>query len=494
MTTPILLIHGYGAESAQTDATSITGIYGQLPARLRAAYGNAAVFDLDVSRYLTLNDGVTIDDLSFALDRALNADFKNLLDGGFNVAIHSTGALVIRNWLRNFGDNYPNKPLRRLLYLAGALFGSGWAHIGKGQLAKWARFVFQDGAERGVHVLDALELGSSWTIDLHQHFLQPGFGLVEHYGVREAAVIGTQPSFEWFIVPIRYAHEDGSDGVVRVPAGNPNFNYVRVVSNEAGRTIAWADLQTAVAAHESGAVTDPKATYYEIASPDSVAASDRPAAPFAVAYGRAHTGSTGIVQQVTDQVFNLVRAAFDTPDENWSTVAGLFAAQTAATYTQAAAANTAPLPIKWVTDSRSLYDRHAQVIFRVRDQDGRPVEHFDIFFNNVAVASANALPIGDLFEDEHVNDVTANCICFYLRATKWDGTTWVDRVAQVGEFVLEVTAVEPSTDSIRYVPLSLSVEPSELAQWIAPHTTTIVDVELLRIPGPDVFMIAKATP
>jgi hypothetical protein len=35
---PIVLIHGYSAESQQTDHDSITGIYGDLPHDLRQSY------------------------------------------------------------------------------------------------------------------------------------------------------------------------------------------------------------------------------------------------------------------------------------------------------------------------------------------------------------------------------------------------------------------------------------------------------------------------
>ena len=95
---PILFIHGYSAESSGTDPTSIKGIYGNgttntnLPDDLRSAY---KVIELDLSRYISLNDSVTINDISRALDGALRRDYPNLLASGFNVITHSTGALVI---------------------------------------------------------------------------------------------------------------------------------------------------------------------------------------------------------------------------------------------------------------------------------------------------------------------------------------------------------------------------------------------------------------
>ena len=42
---------------------------------------------------------------------------------------NSTGALVVRNWLRRHSPR--PSPIERLIYLAGANFGSGWAHVGR---------------------------------------------------------------------------------------------------------------------------------------------------------------------------------------------------------------------------------------------------------------------------------------------------------------------------------------------------------------------------
>ena len=168
---PIVLIHGYSAESKQTTSAAIQQIYGTLPQALRDAYGSDGVIEIDLSRYITLEDGLTIDDISRAFDRVLKAEFASLLLGKFHVIIHSTGALVVRNWLRLFSPK--PSPIANLIYLAGANFGSGWGHIGKGQLAKWARLVFEGGAERGMQILDALELGAERTLDLHLQFLRP---------------------------------------------------------------------------------------------------------------------------------------------------------------------------------------------------------------------------------------------------------------------------------------------------------------------------------
>ena len=90
---PIVLIHGYSAEG-EDGAANIPKIYGSLPQSLKQIYGRKGVVEINLSRYISLEDGVTIDDISRALDRALHQDFPHLLQGRFHVIIHSTGALV----------------------------------------------------------------------------------------------------------------------------------------------------------------------------------------------------------------------------------------------------------------------------------------------------------------------------------------------------------------------------------------------------------------
>lgn len=65
---PIVLIHGYSAESPASDPTSIASIYGILSQRLRASYD---VVEVDLSRYVRLNDSVSFADIARGLNRAL---------------------------------------------------------------------------------------------------------------------------------------------------------------------------------------------------------------------------------------------------------------------------------------------------------------------------------------------------------------------------------------------------------------------------------------
>ncbi len=489
---PIVLIHGYSAESKETTKAAITGIYGTLPRALRDLYGRDAVVEIDLSRYVSLEDGVTVDDISRALDRALREEFPHLLTGRFHVIVHSTGALVIRNWIRRFSKK--PSPIRNLIHLAGANFGSGWAHIGKGQLVKWARMVFQAGTERGVQVLDALELGSDWTIDLHLHFLRPGTTMAGDYKIYEYVIVGSQADVAWYPIPIRYAKEDGSDGVVRVSASNLNVHYIRFGPTAEAVAVGWSEAARQAGAHmrRSGV----RRAFYEVKEQSRPGLAGRPEIPFAVPYECAHSGEEmGIVTgaRPRPQVLRLIQVALDTRPQQWPARVAAFRGETEETYRRVLARQAPAWWKKWLEEPRAQYDPHAQVIFRLRDQDGRPVRHYDIFFDSVGGKTDPSLAIGRLFEDKHVNDVSPHIITFYLRTDPFSAeqNAWVPRIPAVNGSFLEVSGVEPETGEILYLPLRFEFTPTQLVQWIQGHRTAIVDVELFRLPSPEIFRLVR---
>lgn len=489
---PIVLIHGYSAESKNTDPASIESIYGSMPQALRTLYGNNSVVEIDLSRYVSLEDGLHIDDISRAFDRALHSEaYAHLPAKGFDCIIHSTGALVIRNWLRKFSPR--PSPLGNLIYLAGANLGSGWAHIGKGQLAKWGRLVFQAGTERGVRVLDALELGSEEAIDLHLYFTEAKNSPDKVFTVREHVIIGTQADVSWFEAPLRYAKEDGSDGVIRVAASNLNFIYCQLGPTSEALALGWETVTAELESHLARA--GDRSVYYEKKGASMPGTAGRPEVPFAIPYECAHSGAAmGVVtgESCRSQVLRLIDRAIASDDANWQDRVAFFHNETTATYSNVATRQQ-PAWWPWSGDPRNQYDKHAQVIFRLRDQDGRPINHFDIFFNSLEIDGHTSKPFGELVEDKHINNKSPNVITFYLRVETFnaDQNNWLNQLDQAGSTYLEITATEPETNSIKYVPFRLQLSSALLKQWIQPHRTTIFDVELLRIPGPDVFIMTK---
>ena len=198
----------------------------------------------------------------------------------------------------------------------------------------------------------------------------------------------------------------------------------------------------------------------------------------------------GIVSGSTPrkQVLKLIQLGLEARPDSWPELVSAFDKETEATYQKALTEESPAWWKKWLDDPRAQYDHHAQVVFRVRDQDGRLIQHFDIFFASTQ-GDTKARPIQTLFEDKHLNEVSPNILTFYLRTDAFvsNSKDWLPQVPEVQACALEITAVEPETDEILYLPLRLELSAEQLAQWVQGHRTTIMDVELLRLPSPNVF-------
>lgn len=165
----LLLLHGYSAQG--TDF---------IPWRDALAAEGFAVEMISVGNYVTLNNEVTIKDLGEAFDRALRLAISPLnpdpndYTWEFDAIVHSTGMLVLRQWLT--GDPYtgddPHSRIKRLKHLVGlapATFGSPQAAQGRswlGALVKGGKTIGPDFLNAGDKVLLGLELGSEYTWEL----------------------------------------------------------------------------------------------------------------------------------------------------------------------------------------------------------------------------------------------------------------------------------------------------------------------------------------
>src|SRR5262249_49117821 len=154
--------------------------------------------------------------------------------------------------------------------------------------------VFPGGGERGVQILEALELGSDWTLDLHLHFLRLGNRMADDYRIREYVIVGSQADVEWYMVPIRYAKEDGSDGVVRVCASDLSYQYLRFGPTDEARELDGSDARGQLA--RSLNRTGNRRPFYEVKEASRPGREKRPETPLAIPYACAHSGKKlGIV-------------------------------------------------------------------------------------------------------------------------------------------------------------------------------------------------------
>lgn len=505
MARPIVLVHGYNGESKRTDPASLQRIYGSLPGRLRAL--GLAVVEVDLSRYVSLDDGVGVEDLSLGLERVLRQpEFAGLLGPvGFDAITHSTGALVVRNWVRRYSER--PSPLRHLIHLAGAQLGSGWAHVGASSAAAVLRTLVHQ--RRGLAVLEALEHGSPWTLELQHDLLQPGARLLADYGVFEFSLSGSQTSaFSYRLVPIRYGRENGSDGVVRVPATNPNWHYLRfeptdLIQQDWARAARFAT--SALTAASRGAVVRRPPVYYHLTERSSPGRDGRAEVPFALVYQCAHLGPEyGIVAGPTPQaqVDRCLAVALGVNDAaDYGAAVAAFAAETEATRQQAASPAHAEFWRREVGklsaprfDARAEYDPHAMVIVRVRDHLGQPVPDCHINFNSSGGdgTRGQTAVINTAFEDHHRNRQEPGCHCFFLRTDQLgDGGRLSSLLAPVQGVDLEIDSVDPRTSRVRYVPLRYKLSSVELLQWLQGDRAVLLEVHLLRLPDEQTFMLQR---
>ena len=170
---PVVFIHGYGTDERG---------FGALHEALIDAGHTPS--DLHLVRYVSLSDEVSVRRLADALELAVQ---ERLRDNTFDAVVHSTGALIVREWLRR-APGALNR-LRHLVAFAPANFGSpsapkarslaGRAFRGIGLLARGEAGDFvspwsEDFLEVGGRLLHDLELASPISWDLAMDEIESG--------------------------------------------------------------------------------------------------------------------------------------------------------------------------------------------------------------------------------------------------------------------------------------------------------------------------------
>jgi pimeloyl-ACP methyl ester carboxylesterase len=232
MPRPLVLVHGYSA-----DAKAFHPVREAL--LKEAAAQKLDLIDIDVCNYISLNNEITIKDIAEGFDRALGLHAGLSKGEEFDAIVHSTGMLVVRAWLVNYGGPLStNKRLSRLKHLIGlapATWGSPQAHKGRtwlGALVKGNRELGPDFLNAGDRVLEGLELGSEFTWELANEDL---VGEKPYYGRGAdtpyvAVFIGNHPYSGISSV----ANSPGSDGTVRWAGCSLNTRKITIDLTRAG--------------------------------------------------------------------------------------------------------------------------------------------------------------------------------------------------------------------------------------------------------------------
>ncbi len=218
MAEPIVIVHGWSDESKS---------FSYLASFLKKQFQTEPVI-IRLSDWISMNNDVTYSDISTAMQRAWAASGLPTSARSVNVIVHSTGALIVRDWMTKFYTP-ENVPIKRLVMLAPANFGSPLAHKGRSFIGRAIKGWGQPDFQTGTLILKGLELGSPYTYNLaeldlfNEHARWYGRGrilcsiFVGNSGYSGVAAI---------------ANEDGSDGTVRISTANLNAAKLQIKLNE----------------------------------------------------------------------------------------------------------------------------------------------------------------------------------------------------------------------------------------------------------------------
>ena len=205
---PLVILHGWSDSSRS---------FQRLARLLQEQLGRTPQL-VNLADYISMDDDVTFADIVAAMMRAWRREKLPEEPGSVDVIVHSTGGLIIRDWLTT---NYaPDKaPIKHLLMLAPANFGSQLAHKGRafyGRIIKGfrGRKLFHVGK----HLLRDLELASPYTWNLA---LKDRFGRHHYYGPGNVLCTVLVGNSGYHGISAA-ANEVGSDGTVRVSCANLN--------------------------------------------------------------------------------------------------------------------------------------------------------------------------------------------------------------------------------------------------------------------------------
>jgi hypothetical protein len=208
MPRPIVIIHGWSDSSA--GFTALRNYVASLD------LGTPIVINL--ADYVSMDDAVRFDDLVAGMQRAWLKEGLPTAARSVDAIVHSTGGLVIRDWLdTHFAPD--TSPVHRLLMLAPANFGSPLAHKGHSFIGRVIKgFKADKPFQTGLRLLKGLELASPYAWQLAE---RDRFGTDTRYGPGRVLCTVLVGNVGYSGISAA-ANEDGSDGTVRASTANMN--------------------------------------------------------------------------------------------------------------------------------------------------------------------------------------------------------------------------------------------------------------------------------
>jgi hypothetical protein len=471
----LVFVHGYSVTNLDT--------YGELPLRLRneaLARGiDVRIENIFLGRYISFNDDVRLDDVSRALEAAVQQQIPK--GDRFVCITHSTGGPVVRNWWNNFYKENSSLicPMSHLIMLAPANHGSALAQLGKTRLSRVKSWF--DGVEPGQKILDWLELGSSEAWAINTEWIKNGGQHISPQGIFPFVLTGQDIDRKLYDHINSYTGELGSDGVVRVASANLNSHYIKLCQSSPGLVngVLSADELKVEEFKEA-----PRTAMRIVAKKSH--SGDKMGIMKSVKKGRGDTGN----EELITCIFNCIQV---TTTEDYLKLCGLFDTQT-----QKVQEDTlVEVEDKILKKTVYIHDRYSMVIFRLKDSEGYPITNFDLILTGPG-NDADLLPTG-FFADRQCNHVNQSIITYFFNYDIMNGTGAV--ISPDGETIRKeqqgidrlglIIKPRPDEGFIRYLPCSVTASKELFEKAIKPNSTTLVDICLKRVVSNEVFRFEK---
>jgi len=235
MSTPILIIHGWSDNYHSFEP---------LKQLLKPQNTVSSISDIWLGDYESMQDNVSFDDLAQGLqeriDDLVSQHKISLTPYSLDIIVHSTGGPVVRNWLSHYlldvckGD-LTQCPVRHLIMLAPANFGSRLAAQGKSALAKLFKGGLENGFQTGRTILEGLELGSPFLWELAERDLfseKKLYPCEADKGPFVFILSGTETYSKLKGLVAKGASEPGSDGTIRAASASLDSIKLEINYNE----------------------------------------------------------------------------------------------------------------------------------------------------------------------------------------------------------------------------------------------------------------------
>lgn len=432
----LLFVHGWSVTNMDTYAYLPEAITKRAPAGM-----DIDIRHIYLGRYISFHDEVKIDDIARAFEQArLDVVGK---DNEFSCITHSTGGPVMRAWVEQYygKDKLCDLPMKHLIMLAPANFGSALAQLGKskiGRIKSW----FQ-GMEPGEGVLNWLEIGSDKQLELNKKWMD--YESVKN-GFFPFVLTGQAIDKKLYDYLNSYTGEKGSDGVVRVCAANMNYRYLKLKQNDQNETSS-----------------DPYCTALELEK-DSLKSS--PDVALAIVDKTSHSGEKmGIMNSVRKKNYTnkkIVQYIIDCLKvENATEYRKLITSMSSVTL-----------------KTQGKADRYSMLIINLMDDRGNPIKDYDVYLLAGKEFHPNLLPKNFLV-DRQQNKRSKNRLTFYLNCTKMHGI-------KDGCFGVRLIS-RPDSGFSYYNKAEFRSEKINIKKILIPNQTTMVDVVINRHVDKNVF-------